>query len=97
DVGLAPLLPTGPRHGAASASAIAVEHHRPLVVRQYGQLSRIVVIVQIRTVEAEMTQDTAEGALEIGLGECRRCRAGGEHGAVEQHDVVAEIRHTAEV
>ena len=47
--------------------------------------------------EHEVAQHAAEGLLEVRLGEDLLGRAVGEHGALEQHGAVAELRHAAEI
>ena len=59
--------------------------------------ARIAVTVQRRAAEVEVPQHAAEGALQIGLGEDLRGRPRGQHGAVDQHDLVAEVGHAAEI
>ena len=44
-----------------------------------------------------MPQHAAEGALEVGLREDLRGRPRRQHRAVEQHHLIAEVRHAAEI
>ncbi len=74
----------------------ATEHHRALVISQQ-RYRPPVRIVHGGLVKLELTQHTTEGEGQVVLSENFLCRAKCQHRAVDEHDLVAELRHGTEI
>ena len=76
--------------------AVLAEDQRALVVGEQADRPAV-VFLDGRLLELELPQHAAEGRAQILLGEDVGGRAVGEHGLVDQHHLVAELRHAAEI